>query len=399
MSISSQKKLLLLGAVTSTIPLIKKARERGIHIITCDYLPQNEGHQYADESYYYSTTDIDAILELSRRIQIDGILSFNSDVSALTAAMVAEQMGLSGNKPEVINTMTQKHLFRLFLKEHHFNVPEFGCYISIEEWKVDEDKFSFPLIVKPVDLSGSKGVKMVNNKVELECAFANAYQLSRAHKVIIEEYIKPKGCQLHGDGFAQNGKLLFACLGDHHYGLKMQNFVPYSTTFPSEHTQNEIEAVLNDVRRFLSEIGFNSGGLNIEARITEDGKVYIMEIGPRNGGNFTPRIIEYATGFDFDNAAVNASLGLETKYDIHPINGYYAYYVLHSDKAGCFESIEYDKFLNEHTFEEWLYVKKGENVETFNGGNKALGTLLEHIDSRDELEDLLTDSHYVVKKM
>lgn len=392
-------KILLLGAVTPTIPLIKKAKARGLHVVTCDYLPQNEGHRYADESYYYSTVDIDAILKLSQQLHIDGILSFNSDVSALTAAVVAEKMNLPGNNPKVINTMTQKHLFRSFLKEHNFNVPEFGCYLSIEEWKKDRYKFTFPLVVKPIDLSGSKGVKIVYDEVELENAFVNAYQLSRAHKVIIEEYIKPKGCQLHGDGFAQDGKLLFACLGDHHYGLKMQNFVPFSTTFPTDHTNDEIEAALKDVQRFLTEIGFKSGGLNIEIRITEDDKVYIMEIGPRNGGNFTPRVIEYATGFDFDNGAINAALGLETKCYVHPIDGYYAYYVLHSNKDGCFEGIEYDKFLKEHIIEDWLYIKNGESVEVFRGGNKAFGTILVHMDTREKLDYLLLNSHYIVKLM
>jgi biotin carboxylase len=385
------KKLLLLGAVPTAIPLIKKARERGIYVISCDYLPENKGHSFANESYYYSTTDVPAILALSKRLQIDGILSFNSDVSAYTSAVVSKALNLPGNDPEVINTLTQKSLFRQFLRDNHFNAPEFFSIDSKHELVERLSDISFPVIVKPVDLSGSKGVVKVSNREDLFSAAENALRISRSHKAIVEEFIEAKGGQLHGDGFVKEGELVFACLGDHHYGALMNNYVPYSTTIPSRHSSEEIQRVMQEVSRFVSVSGLRNCGINIEVRISaKDDKVYIMEIGPRNGGNFIPRVIEYATGFDFDSAALEAALGLPIDSKAkHSIDAYYSYLVVHSNITCKFANISYSEKLMKAILEEHICVDSGDDVLPFDGGNKSLGTLILKTTTEDEMEDLV----------
>lgn len=92
-----QKKLLLLGAMQMHLPIIKRAKERGIYVITCDFIRENEGHKYADEAYYDSTTDLNAVLSLAKKCDVDGIMTFNSDPAALTAAYVADKLRLSGS--------------------------------------------------------------------------------------------------------------------------------------------------------------------------------------------------------------------------------------------------------------------------------------------------------------
>lgn len=392
------KKLLLLGAVPTAIPLIKKARERGIHVISCDYLPENKGHAFADESYYFSTTDVPAILALSRQLQIDGILSFNSDVSAYTSAVVAKELGLPGNEPAVINALTQKSLFRQLLLNHHFNTPKFFSIDCERDLKGRIHEVLFPAIVKPVDLSGSKGVVKVYNKEELLSAAEKALNMSRSHKAIVEEFIEAKGAQLHGDGFVKDGELVFACLGDHHYGALMSNYVPFSTTIPSGHASEDVQRVLQEVSRFVSISGLRNGGINIEARISaKDNSVYIMEIGPRNGGNFIPRVIEYATGFDFDNAAISAALGLpiDSKME-HPIDASYAYFVVHTNKACKFSDISYSENLRKAIVEEHVYVEPGDDILPFDGGNKSIGTLILKTSTAEEMRDLVDNcNHYL----
>lgn len=391
------KKLLLLGAVPTAIPLIKKARERGVYVISCDYLPENKGHSFANESYYFSTTDIPAILALSKQLQIDGILSFNSDVSAYTSAVVSDSLHLPGNDPEVINTLTQKCLFRQFLHDNHFNTPRFFSIDNEQDLKERLSEISFPAIVKPVDLSGSKGVIRVGNSIELFSAAENALKISRSHKAIIEEFIEAKGCQLHGDGFVKDGELVFACLGDHHYGALMNNYVPYSTTIPSQHASEDIKRVLQEVSRFVSVSGLRNCGINIEARISaKDDRVYIMEIGPRNGGNFIPRVIEYATGFDFDNAAIEAALGLPIdSKPMHPIDANYSYLVVHSNTTCKFAYISYSEKLRNAIVEKHICVNPGDVVFPFDGGNKSLGTLILRTSTADDMGDLVDNCrHY-----
>ena len=114
----SVKKILMLGGAMQQIPAIKEAKEKGLYVITCDYLPDNPGHKYADEYYNVSTTDKDAVLELAKACNIDGIVAYASDPAAPTAAYVAEKLGLPGNPCESVEILTQKDLFRDFLQKN-----------------------------------------------------------------------------------------------------------------------------------------------------------------------------------------------------------------------------------------------------------------------------------------
>ena len=122
----------MLGGAMQQIPAIKCAKELGFYVITCDYLPNNPGHKFADEYYNISTTEKERVLELAIKLGIDGVLAYASDPAAPTAAYVSEKMGLPGNPYDAVNVMTQKDLFRKFLKEHGFNTPQARGYCSYE---------------------------------------------------------------------------------------------------------------------------------------------------------------------------------------------------------------------------------------------------------------------------
>ena len=114
------KKILFLGAAPSQIPPIKYAKSQGYYVITCDYLPENPGHELADEYHNVSTTDKDAVLELAKKLEIDGIVAYASDPAAPTAAYVAEKMGLPGNPYDSVLILARKDLFRAFLKDNGY---------------------------------------------------------------------------------------------------------------------------------------------------------------------------------------------------------------------------------------------------------------------------------------
>lgn len=254
------KKLLVLGAMTMHIPLIKRARELGIYVITCDYIPQNEGHKYADEAYYDSTTDFDAVLKLAKKCEVDGVMTYNSDPAALTAAYVSEKLSLKGSGYCAVEIMSEKDKFRSFLKENGFNTPYFKQYTCIDDFKKETERFKFPVMIKPVDSSGSKGIVKIESTEGIDKYFANAMQYSRCKRVIIEEYIDRYGAQLHGDGYVRDGKLEFIYLGDHCFNTQENDLVPMATTFPSQHTAHDIQRVEDEVRRFVDLVEFKQGG-------------------------------------------------------------------------------------------------------------------------------------------
>lgn len=374
------------------VPLIKRAKEMGNYVITVDYIPENPGHKLADEAYFDSTTDLDAVLKLSKKLNIDGIMTYNSDPAAPTAAYVAEKLGLPGNPYQSVKIMSEKNLFRDFLISNGLNAPKFGNYLNIEDALCHINDFSFPIIIKPVDSSGSKGVTVVNNVNDVQNAIECALEKSRSKKFIIEEYIEPVGKQLHGDGFVQNGKVVFLHLGDHHFDSTINNLVPYSTTYPTEHPVEIVNACKNQIQDFMSKVGFKNGGFNVELRISnKDNKPYIIDIGARNGGNFTPKVIEYGSGFNFLDRAIKIALG-ESIDDIKmtdKVSNFVSYLILHSDKNGVLNNIVLDKMIEERIIEKHIYLKSGDKVETFLGANAALGVLIMKYESREVMDEIV----------
>lgn len=394
------KKLLILGAMEMHVPLIKRAKEMGNYVITVDYIPENPGHKLADEAYYDSTTDLDAVLKLSKKLNIDGIMTYNSDPAAPTAAYVAEKLGLPGNPYQSVKIMSEKNLFRDFLISNGLNAPKFGNYLNIEDALCHINDFSFPMIIKPVDSSGSKGVTVVNNVNDVQNAIECALEKSRSKKFIIEEYIEPVGKQLHGDGFVQNGKVVFLHLGDHHFDSTINNLVPYSTTYPTEHPVEIVNACKNQIQDFISKVGFKNGGFNVELRISnKDNKPYIIDIGARNGGNFTPKVIEYGSGFNFLDRAIKIALG-ESIDDIKmtdKVSDFVSYLILHSDKNGVLNNIVLDKMIEDRIIEKHIYLKSGDKVETFLGANAALGVLIMKYESREVMDEIVENFHNLYK--
>ena len=187
------KRLLMLGGAMQQIPIIRMAKDMGHYVITCDYLPENPGHKLADEYYDISTTDLDGVLELAKGLNLDGIIAYASDPAAPTAAYVAEKLGLPGNPYESVKLCTEKDLFRAFLKEHGFNCPKAKGYTRYEDALADIGEFKFPVMVKPVDSSGSKGVVKIYTPEELKDAVEEALSYSRGKRFIVEEFIVKKG--------------------------------------------------------------------------------------------------------------------------------------------------------------------------------------------------------------
>ena len=386
------KKLLILGAMEMHVPLILRAKELGLYVITCDYIPENPGHKLADEAYYDSTTDLDAVLKLAERLKVDGIMTYNSDPAAPTAAYVAEKLRLPGNPYEAVKIMSEKNLFRDFLYKNGLNVPKFGNFSDSEDVVKHLSEFSFPVIIKPVDSSGSKGVTVVYDNEKVKEAVKSALSKSRCKKFIVEEYIEPIGRQLHGDGFIENGKVTFLYLGDHHFDSSINNLVPYSTTYPTEHSKEVVDECRNQIQQFISKVGFKNGGFNVELRVSKkDGKAYIIDIGARNGGNFTPKVIEYGSGFNFMDRAIKVALG-ESLTEIKMTDKTYdfvSYLILHSPKDGVLKNCNLSEELEKRVLEKHIYVKPGDKIESFLGANAAIGVLIMHYESREVMNKIV----------
>lgn len=388
-----QKRLMLLGGLSYLLPIIEEAHKLGVHVITADYLPNNIAHKYSDEYCNVSIIDKEAVLNAAQNLKIDGILSHAVDPGVISAAYVAEKMGLpfqcSYNAACILQ---DKSLFRQFLSENGFNSPHAKGYTNIDEAFNDIDYFTWPVIVKPVDSAGSKGVTKVENKEQLKKAIE--YALSESHKgqYIIEDFLEKEGLSVGSESFVVNGELLYNGFYDQYFDENAINpYVPSAEIWPSTMNlkyQNEIK---NELQRLFSLLGVTTGLFNVECRVCKNGKAYLMEVSPRGGGNRLAEMLNYAADVNIIEAETKKAIGLpitnihEPKY-----KGHFAIQVLHADKEGVFDNIYINKdFKNSHIIEKEIRIKKGDMVKPFTGANTAIGTLFLKFDTREELQKAL----------
>ncbi len=390
------KKILMLGGAMQQIPAIKKAKELGFYTITCDYLPENPGHKFADEYHNVSTTDKEAVLALAQALQIDGIVAYASDPAAPTAAYVSEKMGLPGNPYESVEILTHKDLFRDFLKENGFFTPQAGGYKSLEEAQADIDRFNFPVMVKPVDSSGSKGVVKIFSKDELKDAVEEAFSYSRMKRIVIEEFVQKKGYQVSGDGFSVDGKLVFTSYGNELYsGKGTREYVALGEFWPSLLTPEMKDKVDGELQKLITALGMKTCAYNIEVIIDEHDNVLILELGPRNGGSYIPQLIQYATGVDLVEYTILGAVGEDcSALKMEPTVGCFSNYMIYSTVSGKYREIWFEEsFKEKNLLEVHCTYKPGDEVTAYQNTTHSLGTILFRADSIEEMMEITADMH------
>lgn len=382
------KKILLLGGSAQQLVAIQKAKKLGYKTILCDYLPDNPGQYISDIFYQESTTNKEKILEIAEREKIDGIVAYASDPAAPTAAFVAEKLKLPGNPYRSVEILCNKDKFRKFLADNNFNTPKATAYTDYKELKKDIKKYKFPVMIKPVDSSGSKGVARVDNFNGLREKFNCAMSFSRVKRVIVEEYVESFGYQVAGDGFSVDGKLVFRAFANDHFDKKSPNkYTPVSASFPYNMPIEIHNKIHSEIQKVLDILQMKNSAYNFDIRIDKNYNVYLMEIGPRNGGNMIPQIIQLGTGVDMVEYTIKAAMG-ENCDDLvmKDFNGFYAYYAVHSLKAGILKDIIFEKnFKNNNIIEVNLNYSIGDKIPAYTGSNGTLGILLLKFNSEDEM--------------
>ena len=396
-----QKKLMLLGGICYLLPAIEVAHKYGCHVITVDYLPDNIAHKYSDEYHNVSILDKEAVLRLAQELQIDGILSYAVDPGVVTAAYVAEQMGLPFTcSYEVACILQDKARFRQFLTEHGFNVPNAKGYTKVNDALKDVDFFHWPVIVKPVDSAGSKGVSRVDNPKDLGKAIQYALRESHNGHFIIEDFLEKEGLSSGSESFFVDGELKYNAFYDQYFDDEAANpYTPSAEIWPTDKVQSVQEEIKDELQRLGNLLGFRTGLFNIEWRVCKNGKAYLMEVSPRAGGNRLAEILNYATDVNIIEAEILKALG-ESMPLIHEpyYNGHYAIYVLHAINPGNYQGITIDAaFNNNFVVEKELRVAEGQKIEGFTGANDAIGTLFLKFNTRNELENNLRNINKHVK--
>ncbi|MEB2265690.1 ATP-grasp domain-containing protein [Priestia megaterium] len=302
------KKILIIGAGFLQTFVIKKAKDMGYYTIAIDKNPQSPGFQYADEYKIIDIVDEEACLRYAISKNIDGVLTAATDYGVLSASYVAKKMNLPGVDYNVASLIKNKYAVREILFKNKVDELSQYYYINdIKEIKSLADSIKLPVMVKPCDGSGSKGARKVEYKYELERACNEAIKSSRVGKVLIEDFIV--GNEFGVESFVYNGEIkVLAIMGK--VMTKSPDYAELGHYIPSQsEIENEIAEV---VKKAIKVLGINFGAVNMDILVSDDNKIYIIDIGARMGGNLIgSQIIPIGTGFKYMEALIQTALGEE----------------------------------------------------------------------------------------
>lgn len=383
---TGMKKILLLGGSAQQVIAIETAKRMGLFTVLCDYLPDNPGQNYADRFYQVSTTEREAVFQVAQREQVDFVIAYASDPAAPTAAYVAERMGLPTNPLAAVETLCHKDLFRQFLTTHGFNTPMAKGYRRSEDVCKEIQDFKLPVIIKPVDSSGSKGATVLNDLSNLNKAIDYAFSYSRTHRLIVEEFIeKDHPYLVGGDIFVSDGIIIQWGLMNCHRDSRVNPLVPVGKSFPpimSEGTLNEVKKTL---QMLVTKLGIKFGPMNVELIADRYGRVYPIDIGPRNGGNMIPDLLGMIFGCDVVEMSIQAAMGKSICVANTQEQYYFATLNLHSDREGSFLRVDFSQEIEQYIVKKCIYKKPGEKVHFFSNAADALGIVFFHFPDQNTM--------------
>lgn len=301
-----KKKLAVIGASYLQLPLVKKAREMGIEVHCFAWEDGAVCKEIADYFYPISILEKEEVLKICKEVKVDAVTTIASDVAVLTVNYVAGKMGLISNDEKYSLITTNKYLMRQCFSEHNVPSPKF-C-LSEGSFSIEAASFKYPLIVKPTDRSGSKGVEKIYLKKELQSALERACEASFQKKAIIEEFVE--GREISVESISFNGKHFILQITDkvttgEPFFVELEHHQPSS--LPEDITEKVRAIVLNA----LNALHIEYGASHSELKITDDGDIKVIEIGARMGGDFIGSdLVSLSTGYDFVKGVIQVALGL-----------------------------------------------------------------------------------------
>lgn len=305
------QKLAIIGASYLQEPLVRKAKDMGIYTICFAWQDGATCAELCDKFYPISIIEKEEILRICQEEHINGICTIASDVAAPTVAYVANKMNLVGNDYDAAVRANNKYLMRNAFTKAGVPCPKYTM-VNTENCSNTQiaealHDFSYPLIVKPSDRSGSLGVGKVQNTSELFTAISFALEKSFKHEAMIEEFIDGKEISVE-----------FISYKGIHYPLQITDkvttgaphFVELEHHQPAALSTEMYEKIYDITKIALNALGLTNGASHSEYKITKEGRIAIMEIGGRMGGDFIGSdLVQLSTGYDFVKGVIEVALG------------------------------------------------------------------------------------------
>ena len=366
---------MILGADVFQVPAIEKSKDLGITTLVCSYNSDDPGMKLADKAFNVSVINKEKVLEICKQEKIDGIMTIASEAASITVAFVATKMGLIGYDYEIAKKILNKNELRNFFKKFKIITPDFGKAENVKEALNIFKRIRSPVIMKPLESSGSRGVFLIKNQEDIEKHFKNSMNFSFYNKgVIIEQYIE--GLEVGGESLIWDNKLVFFQITNKY---KNKYFVPTGHSLPSNLPNNIQKKVQESIKKAIKGLKLKSGALNFDVIINTKGEPIIIELGARLGGNCLPIIMFLQTGVDTIKTCIQIALGMKPEINFDFSKKKHCVKIIGAGRNGKIVNLNNKnniKSKHKNIYEIVYDYKVGNCVKKFNQGNHRIGHVI-----------------------
>jgi biotin carboxylase len=386
----------MLGGSHIQVHAIEQAIAFGLRVVTCDNRPDNPGHRLAHEYHEVSTTDLGGVLALAERLGVDGVLAYASDPAALTAAYVAERLGLPGDRLEPVRRAQDKLLLREV--QHKAGLPTPAFVDASDSAAVSELRRTSPsgIVLKPTDSSGSKGVTLLGHSASSEAlarAVAGALEASQAGRAIAEQVWGSSTRQFGGDVLVWQGEMVAASFGDQMMSPVHESRIPIGVLCPTSAPTELVAEAEAQSRMLISALGLRQGVYNFEFRADEEGRLAVIDLGARIGGNLLGIVHHLATGLDLVGGTIRMALGEAPPAPEPQQRTLHAgHLVIHSELEGELESMRLSETLRAVTQQVVVSARPGDTIRPYRTSADRLGVLVMASEDRNLLESIYREA-------
>lgn len=370
------KKIMILGATFTQVPLIKAAKNLGYYTIVASINGDYPGLEIADEKCFVDIKDTKAVLAMAKNFNIDGIATCCMDTGIRSVGYVCEKMGLVGLSEKAAILSNDKLKMKLAFKKFNVKTPQFYKISSLSELEDAWGKLNRKSILKAVDLQASRGVFVCESLSDLKNAFLEIQKISNADYCLLEEFIE--GIDIGAQAFVYNGEILFILPHNDEVAVGSAN-KPIGHSAPLLGSDSLISKVKDECKKAIVAIGLNNCAVNIDLIKTPNDEVYMIELTGRAGATCLPELVSIYYGIDYYKMIVELAVGRDPRHIFSKKNTVYtanASRFLMSNKSGIIKNIENKNKNDENIVLFDLYVKKGDLIKKFEDGKDRLGQVV-----------------------
>lgn len=315
-----QPTLLLLGASADQLFAIRTAKSMGIKVLTVDMNPDSPGFALSDDHAVISTRDVPALKKYLNNYhdngcEVRGVLVMGSDIPQVVATL-AEHMGTPSISMESALLTVNKYKMKCRFREFGVPVPWFATVNSADEVRAVVDKRGYPVVIKPVDRSGARGVFRLTEGLDINTLFEQSRSLSFCNQVIVEEYLE--GLQISTETIMYDGKAYTPGFADRNYEM-LDVYAPHIIEnggwVPSIVTPGQRAVVEALVEQAAAALGVSDGVVKGDVVFTENGPVMIEMATRLSGGDFCESLVPLSTGINYVEAAIKIAIGQYPDFD------------------------------------------------------------------------------------